>query len=148
MMTGQSDGRQSLPDGDRMHGPFQKVAEESEDPLGPVAVPNWLEKAQARGLLPSSHGDLGLPLIEARDLAELERLRMTMTSSKAATVAWRELLIESLGDRMCSSGPGPTQDEIDVLASLDEAQQRASENYMMFLVSGSLKPKRRTHGGT
>lgn len=128
-----------------MYGPFRKMAEESEEPPRQVAIPNWLEKARARGLLPSSRGDARQPLIEARGLAELERLRVTMTSSRAATVEWREMLIESLGDRMCSSGPGPTQDEIDVLASLDEAQQRASENYRMFLASGR---EPRTHGGT
>jgi hypothetical protein len=78
-------------------------------------------------------------MMESRDLAGLERLHTTMRCSKAATVAWRELLVESLGDRMCGSGLGPTQDEIDTLASLDEAQQRASENYTMFLASVSLK---------
>ena len=76
---------------------------------------------------------------ESRDQAEFERLRMAMTSSQAATAAWRALLIESLGDRMGGSGPGPTQDEIDTLASLEEAQQRASTNFMMFVVSVLLK---------
>lgn len=70
--------------------------------------------------------------------AELQRLHAAMTGSKAASAAWRELLIESLGDRMCGSGAGPTQDEIDTLASLEEEQQRASEDYMVFLASVSL----------
>lgn len=73
------------------------------------------------------------------DQAELERLRTAMTGSEAATAAWRALLIESLGDRMCGSGSGPTQDEIDTLASLEEAQQRASTNFMMFVASVLLK---------
>lgn len=76
---------------------------------------------------------------EACDQAELERLRMAMTTSKAATAAWRELLIESLGDRMCGSGQGPRQDQIDTLTSLEEAQQRASTSFMMFAVSVLLK---------
>lgn len=76
---------------------------------------------------------------ESCDRAELERLHSEMTSSMAATAAWRELLIESLGDRMCGSGSGPTQDEIDTLASLEAAQQRASANFMMFVVSVLLK---------
>jgi hypothetical protein len=76
---------------------------------------------------------------EACDQAELERLRTAMTSSKAATAAWRELLIESLGDRMCGSGQGPSQDQIDTLTSLEEAQQRASTSFMMFAVSVLLK---------
>ena len=70
---------------------------------------------------------------------ELERLRLAMTSSKAATAAWRALLIEALGDRMCGSGPGPTQDDIDTLASLEQAQQRASTHFMMFVASVLLK---------
>jgi hypothetical protein len=40
---------------------------------------------------------------------------------------------------MCGCGSGPTQDELDTLASLEAAQQRASTNFMMFVVSVLLK---------
>jgi hypothetical protein len=72
---------------------------------------------------------------ESSGQAARERLHMAMRTSKTATAAWRELLIESLGDRMCGSGPGPTQDEIDTLTSLEEAQQRASTSFLMFVTS-------------
>jgi hypothetical protein len=75
---------------------------------------------------------------ESCDQAELERLHLVLASSTAATAAYRELLIESLGDRMCGSGPGPTQDEIAAFSCLEEAQQRASENYVLFKNSLSL----------
>ncbi len=81
--------------------------------------------------------------METSDHAELERLRSEIVSSRAATVAWRELLIESLGDRLCGSGGGPTPEQIQKLACLEEAEQRALERYLMFLVSTSLNPDRR-----
>lgn len=81
--------------------------------------------------------------METPDYAELERLRSKMLSSRAATVAWRELLIESLGDRLCGSGDGPTQEQIQTLACLEEAEQRALERYLRFIASTSLKPDRR-----
>jgi hypothetical protein len=81
--------------------------------------------------------------MESADQAELERLRAAMASSRAAAAAWRELLIESLGDHMCGNGPGPTPDEIETLASLEQAAQRASQDYAAFLVSISLKGDRR-----
>jgi hypothetical protein len=84
--------------------------------------------------------------MQSSDKAELERLRAAVISSKAATIAWRDLLIESLGDHMCGSGKGPTQDDIDTLACLEKAQQRASENYASFLVSVSLKRYRQIYG--
>ena len=77
------------------------------------------------------------------DHAELERLRSEMVSSRAATVAWRERLIESLGDRLCGSGGGPTPEQIQTLACLEEAEQRALERYLRFLASTSLNPDRR-----
>lgn len=73
------------------------------------------------------------------DQEELKSLRSKMVSSRAATVAWRQLLIESLGDRMCGSGAGPTPEQIQTLASLERAEQRALERYMLLLVSTSLK---------
>jgi hypothetical protein len=73
------------------------------------------------------------------DQEELESLRSKMVSSRAATVAWRQLLIESLGDSMCGSGAGPTSEQIQTLASLERAEQRALERYMLLLVSTSLK---------
>lgn len=81
--------------------------------------------------------------METSDHAELERLRSKMLSSRAATVAWRELLIESLGNRLCGSGDGPTQEQIQTLASLEEAEQRAVERYLRFLATTSLDPDRR-----
>ncbi|VTU34784.1 hypothetical protein H4CHR_03489 [Variovorax sp. PBS-H4] len=80
--------------------------------------------------------------MESSDYAELERLRSTLVSSRAATVAWRELLIESLGDRICGSGRGPTPEQIQTLASLEEAEQRALEHYLRFLASISLNADR------
>ncbi|VTU29650.1 hypothetical protein H6CHR_03237 [Variovorax sp. PBL-H6] len=77
------------------------------------------------------------------DYAELERLRSKLVSSRAAAVAWRELLIESLGDCLCGSGSGPTPEQIQTLASLEEAEQRALEHYLRFLASTSLNPDRR-----
>ena len=81
--------------------------------------------------------------METSDHAELEKLRSTMVSSRAATLAWRELLIESLGDRLCGSGCGPTPEQIQTLASLEAAERRAFERYLMFLASTSLNPDRR-----
>jgi hypothetical protein len=81
--------------------------------------------------------------METSDHAELERLRSEMVSSRAATVAWRELLIESLGDRLCGSGGGPTPEQIQTLARLEEAEQQALECYLRFLASTSLDPDRR-----
>lgn len=78
------------------------------------------------------------------DKAEFDRLRLAVIGSRAAVAAWRELLIESLGDRMCGSGAGPAPDEIETLAYLEEAQQRASEDYLSFLISMSLKRNRRS----
>lgn len=80
--------------------------------------------------------------MEAPDQAELERLRSKMASSRAATVAWRELLIESVGDRLCGSGGGPTPDQLQTLASLERAEQQALERYLMCLVSASMKRDR------
>lgn len=77
------------------------------------------------------------------DHAELERLRSKVLSTRAATVAWRELLIESLGNRLCGSGGGPTPEQIQTLASLEEAEQRAVERYLMHLATTSLDPDRR-----
>ena len=81
-------------------------------------------------------------VMEAPDQAELERLRSKIASSRAATVAWRELLIESLGDRLCGSGEGPTPDQLQTLASLERAEQQALERYLSFLVSASMKRDR------
>lgn len=81
--------------------------------------------------------------MESSDQAELERLLSAIASSRAATAAWRELLIELAGDHMCGSGPGPTQEDIDTLTSLEEAQQRAWDNYIAFLTSLSLKQSSR-----
>lgn len=78
------------------------------------------------------------------DKAEFDRLRLAVIGSRAAVAAWRELLIESLGDRICGSGAGPTPDEIETLACLEEAQQRASEDYLSFLISASLTRNRRS----
>jgi hypothetical protein len=80
--------------------------------------------------------------MESPDQEELERLRSKMASTRAATVAWRQLLIESVGDRMCGSGGGPTPEQIQTLASLERAEQRAFERYLMFLVSTSLRRDR------
>ena len=80
--------------------------------------------------------------MEAPDQAELERLRSKIASSRAATVAWRELLSESLGDRLCGSGEGPTPDQLQTLASLERAEQQALERYLSFLVSASMKRDR------
>ncbi len=77
------------------------------------------------------------------DKAEFDRLRLAVIGSRAAVAAWRELLIESLGDRICGSDAGPTPDEIETLACLEEAQKRASEDYLSFLISTSLKRDRR-----
>ena len=77
--------------------------------------------------------------MDPADKAELERLRSMMVSSRAATAAWREVLIECLGDRMCGSGDGPTPEQLQTLASLEEAEQRALENYLMFVVSSPVK---------
>jgi hypothetical protein len=81
--------------------------------------------------------------MEAFDHAELERLRSKMVSSRAATLAWREMLIESLGDRLCGSGGGPTPEQIETLARLEEAEQRALERYLSFLASSSLNRDQR-----
>ena len=81
-------------------------------------------------------------VMDACDQAELERLRSKMASSRAATVAWRELLIESVGDRLCGSGEGPTPDQLQTLASLERAEQQALERYLMCLVSASMKRDR------
>jgi hypothetical protein len=81
--------------------------------------------------------------MDSSDKAELERLRAAWASSRAAAAAWREWLIESLGNHMCGSGPGPTPDEIDLLAFLEQAEQRASESYAAFLISISRKDDRR-----
>jgi len=80
--------------------------------------------------------------MESPDQEELERLRSKMASTRAATVAWRQLLVESVGDRMCGSGGGPTPEQIQTLASLERAEQRAFERYLMFLVSTSLRRDR------
>lgn len=77
--------------------------------------------------------------MNAFDEAELDRLRSTMVSNRAATVAWRQRLIESLGDRLCGSGGGPTPDQIRILASLEEAERLALERYMGFLAASSPK---------
>ena len=81
-------------------------------------------------------------VMDACDQAELERLRSKMVSSRAATVAWRELLIESVGDRLCGSGEGPTPDQLRTLASLERAEQQAVERYLLCLVSTSMKRDR------
>ncbi|KWT65711.1 MULTISPECIES: hypothetical protein [unclassified Variovorax] len=81
--------------------------------------------------------------MQTSDHAELERLRSKVLSTRAATVAWRELLIESLGNRLCGSGGGPTPEQIQTLASLEEAEQQAVERYLMFLATASLHPDRR-----
>jgi hypothetical protein len=68
------------------------------------------------------------------DEAELERLRMALASSHGAAAAWREQLIESLGDHMCGSGRGPTPEDIRGLLCLEQAEQRALERYARFLL--------------
>jgi hypothetical protein len=78
--------------------------------------------------------------MESCDKAELERLRSAMASTRAAAVAWRELLVESLGNCLCGDGPGPTPEDIDTLASLEEAAQQASRNYVLFLLATSAAP--------
>ena len=62
--------------------------------------------------------------MESPDRDELEKLRASVVSSRAAVVAWRELLIESVGDRLCGSGEGPTPEQIQTLSSLERVLQR------------------------
>ncbi|GAA4335519.1 hypothetical protein GCM10023165_12040 [Variovorax defluvii] len=68
------------------------------------------------------------------DEAELERLRLALASSHGAAAAWREQLIESLGDHMCGSGCGPTPEDIRGLLCLEQAEQQALERYARFLL--------------
>ena len=80
--------------------------------------------------------------MDSPDQEELEKLRSRMVNSRAATAAWRELLIESLGDRLCGSGEGPTPEQMQTLSSLEQSEQRARERYVLCLVSVSLKRDR------
>ena len=72
--------------------------------------------------------------MESSDEAELERLRLALASSHGAASAWREQLIESLGDHMCGSGGGPTPNDIRGLLRLEQAEQQALERYARFLL--------------
>ncbi|MDR6535561.1 hypothetical protein [Variovorax soli] len=80
--------------------------------------------------------------MESPDRDELEKLRASVVSSRAAVVAWRELLIESVGDRLCGSGEGPTPEQIQTLSSLERAEQQARERYVRCLVSTLLRGDR------
>ncbi|WP_143684857.1 hypothetical protein [Variovorax sp. KK3] len=77
--------------------------------------------------------------MESTDEAELERLRLALHSSHGAAAAWREQLIEALGDHMCGSGRGPTPEDIRGLLCLEEAEQMALERYARFLLQVARK---------
>lgn len=72
--------------------------------------------------------------MRSSDEAELEKLRLALASSHGAAAAWREQLIESLGDHMCGSGRGPTPEDIRGLLCLEQAEQQALERYARFLL--------------
>lgn len=78
--------------------------------------------------------------MESGDRAELDRLRTAMESTRAAAVAWRECLVESLGDSLCGTGRGPTPEQIATLASLEEAAEQASRDYAMYLLATAAAP--------
>ena len=73
--------------------------------------------------------------MDGLDTANLAKLWLAWTISRTATAEERERLIELAGDRMCGSGAGPSQDELDGLAALEETQRLAWESYLSVLLA-------------